>query len=156
MRDEMDCDVEMRLVSGVEPEGEQDERRNEERIDPGEARAALWLKAHDKVWPLRSVRVLDMSPGGLSFEADAPLPVGAVIEMNINTPVRNGIPAVAEVCYSIQWASSYRVGVKFVQMSEADRSLFDSRNLRDATVPRMRRALRRHRGQARGWEDETV
>jgi hypothetical protein len=156
MRDEMDCDVEMRLVSGAKPEVEQDERRSDERVDPGDARAALWLKAHDKTWPLRSVRVLDIGPGGLSFESDAPLPIGAVLEMNINMPVRNGISAVAEVCYAIQWASSYRVGVKFVQMSEADRSLFDSRNLRIATVPRMRRALRRHSGQARGWEDETV
>ena len=153
MHDEMDCDVEMQLLDSPEADEttERDTRREHERSEAGPSQAALWLKSHDRTWPLRSVRVLDIGPGGLSFEAEGPLPVGTTLEMNINTPVKNAISAVAEVCYAIEWAGSYRVGVKFIRMSDSDRRLLDGRTFRDASAPRVRRRCRR-RGAENWWE----
>jgi len=155
MREEMDCDIEMRILRDAEAERKIDERRDGERSDAGPSSAALWLKANDRAWPLRSVRVLDISQGGLSFEAEEPLPVGSKLEMNVNTPVKNGIIAVAEVRYTIRWAGSYRVGVRFLRISESDRKLLDGRTFRDASCERTKRHNSRRSSQSWWeWENE--
>ena len=155
MREEMDCDIEMRVLEDAEAERKIDERRDGERTEAGPSSAALWLKTSDRAWPLRSVRVLDISPGGLSFEAEEPLPVGSKLEMNVNTPIKNGIMAVAEVRYTMQWAGSYRVGVRFLRISESDRKLLDGRTFRDASYQHTKRHSNRRNSQSWWeWEDE--
>ena len=155
MREQMDCDIEMRLIEDAGEPTDVAERRGVDRSQAGPSSAALWLRAKDRTWPLRSVHVLDISPGGLSFEAEAPLPVGSVLEMNVNTPVKNGIITVAEVRYAMQWAGSYRVGVKFLRIAESDRKLLDGHKFRDATCERCRRRSRRRKAESWWeWEDE--
>ena len=151
MRKEIDCDVEMRVISEEDTGNDRSDRRTRDRSGTDASSAALWLKAEDRTWPLRSVRVLDVSPGGLSFETDAPLPVGAHLEMNLNTPLKNGIIAVAEVRYAAPLAEGYRVGVKFTQISLADRRLLDKRNFREEPMHRPRRQTRKRSGE-RWWE----
>ena len=154
MHNEMDCDVEIRVVDSGWPDTSRSERREEDRTATKTSSAALWLKTEGRVWPLRSVRVLDISPGGLSFEADGPLPVGATLELTLNTPVKDGIVARAIVRYALKYAGGCRVGVRFTEISDADRNLLDGRMFRELSAPPASRKRRRQPENWWEWNDD--
>jgi hypothetical protein len=72
---------------------------------------------------MHSARVLDIGSGGVSFESPAEMPTGQKVELVIDTPVKDGIHAFGRVKYCIKWASNFRIGIEFVEISPGDRKV---------------------------------
>ena len=103
------------------------ERRREPRTRTRLTYATLREQGLFKSKNPRPVRVLDISPGGLGFESPVSYAVGSKLHLVIDTPVKVGIEATGEVRYSMRWTSSWRIGLKFTEISQADKRLLQRR-----------------------------
>jgi c-di-GMP-binding flagellar brake protein YcgR len=86
----------------------------------------------------RAVRVMDISPGGLSFESASQLQRGQRLRLRIDTPVRTDISALGEVRYTIPWGAVFRVGVEFIDIAPSDRRLLQQPHFLAALLKRRR------------------
>lgn len=114
----LDCAVEVNLIDAVDTPVE--ELRKSERVEVENVTSAVRQTGFWKPGPLRIVKVLDISAGGISFESPKQMPTGQKVELSIDTPTKNGIKAVGRVKYCIRWASNFRIGVEFVDISATD------------------------------------
>jgi len=115
----LDCAVEVKPIETTDPTTES-ELRESERIETETVTTAVRQSGFSRPGPLRIVKVLDISAGGISFESAKPMPTGQKVEMSIDTPTKNGIAATGRVKYCIKWASGFRIGVEFVDISSTD------------------------------------
>jgi len=114
----MDCAVEVKPVEQADPKTA--ETRRSERIEADGMTTAVRESGFWRAGPMRIVKVLDISSGGISFEHSQSMPTGQKVELSIDTPARDGIKAIGRVRYCIRWASSFRIGVEFVEIAAAD------------------------------------
>ncbi|HUU70209.1 MAG TPA: PilZ domain-containing protein [Planctomycetota bacterium] len=115
----LDCAVEVKLLEQAAATQQTDGRRGE-RVEADGMTTVVRESGFWRPGPMRIVKVLDISSGGISFEYSRSMPTGQKVELSIDTPARDGIKAVGRVRYCIRWASSFRIGVEFVEISAAD------------------------------------
>ena len=113
----LDCAVE---VKPIEADPNAAEARRSERIEADGVTSAVRESGFWRPGPMRIVKVLDISSGGISFEHSRSMPTGQKVELSIDTPTRDGIKAIGRVRYCIRWASNFRIGMEFVEISPAD------------------------------------
>ncbi|HUS59213.1 MAG TPA: PilZ domain-containing protein [Planctomycetota bacterium] len=114
----LDCAVEVKPVETTEADDVN--LRRDERVDVDGVMTAVRQAGFCRPDPPRILKVLDVSAGGVSFESPRPMPTGQKVEMSIDTPTRYGIKAIGRVKYCIRWASNFRIGVEFVDISPTD------------------------------------
>ena len=114
----LDCAVEVKPAEAAGTPVE--EIRETERIEVNSVTSAVREAGFWRLGPLKIVKVLDISAGGISFESPKQMPTGQKVELSIDTPTRDGIKAVGRVKYCIRWASSFRIGVEFVEINATD------------------------------------
>jgi len=127
----LDCSVDVKPVELQEAAADVESRRTAKRIEGGGISTSIRQAGFYKPGVLHSVSVLDIGAGGISFESEQAMSTGQKVEMLIDTPVKDHIAATGRVKYCIRWASGFRIGVEFVEISSADkriltREFFDS------------------------------
>jgi len=117
----LDCGVEITLVGSNSVSLAGIEMRTNERFEPENFTTSVRNAGFYKPGKMQAVRVLDIGTGGISFESTEAMSTGQKVELRIDTPVKNGIRAMGRVKYCIRWASNYRIGVAFSEISGQDK-----------------------------------
>jgi len=119
----LDCGVEFSLIGSDSKPQSDIEMRTAERFKPEGVTTSVRNAGFYKPGKMQAVKVLDIGAGGISFESTEAIATGQKVELVIDTPVRNGIAAMGRVRYCIRWASNYRVGVAFTEISGQDQRI---------------------------------
>jgi hypothetical protein len=115
----LDCGVEVRPLEAQDDARVQDVRASQ-RFEPEGVSTAVRNAGFYRRGKMQAVKVLDVGTGGISFESSQAMSTGQKVELSIDTPVKNGISATGRVKYCIRWASNFRIGVEFTEISPAD------------------------------------